>query len=474
LPPETLPPETLNTLRDDSPLLSLGVPHLDQYFGVWSILEEPFRAAVARAKQINLQLHVAQAREQAQAEQAKSADGDSAGRGKRYQMAGQVAVIQMSGVLMKFASSLSSGTGTVAVRRAIRAAVADDDVGAIALVIDSPGGTVSGTSDLADDVAAAAAKKPVYAFIEDLGASAAYWVASQASKIFAANATTIVGSIGTFAVIEDSSGAAAMEGVKVHVLRAGEFKGGSVAGAPVEQKTLAWWQEMVNNQNEQFIRGVAQGRGMTLARVRELADGRAHVGQAAADLGLVDGIQSFDTTLGQLQKKAASTTTRRPKAMSTETAPQAVEQPRAATIHELKAGCPGADDAFCVAQLTANATLATAQAAWMAEQNRRLESARSEAEQARAAAAKPGTKALATAAATAAGDTAGSATEQWHALVQANIARGMRNDRAVRTAAIQHPEIHKAFIAEYNADTSARRAERAAQTEAEFSARQRG
>ncbi|MDE2472037.1 MAG: S49 family peptidase, partial [Bradyrhizobium sp.] len=296
-------PDTLNTLRTDSPLLALGVPHLDQYFGVWAILEEPFRAAVARAKQINLQVHVAETRAQ-QIQQQPKAAGDR----KPYGMSGSVAVIEMSGELMKFASSLSSGTGTVAVRRQVRAAAADEDVGAIVLRIDSPGGTVSGTQDLADDVAAAAAKKPVYAFIEDLGASAAYWVASQASKIFAANATTIVGSIGTFAVIEDQSGAAAMEGVKVHVIRAGEFKGGTVAGAPVEQKTLAWWQEMVDALNEQFVRGVAKGRGLTLTRVRELADGRAHVGQAAAALGLVDGIQSFDETLSQLQKKSASST----------------------------------------------------------------------------------------------------------------------------------------------------------------------
>lgn len=459
-------PETLNTLRPDSPLLSLGVPHLDQYFGVWAILEEPFRAAVARAKQVNLQVHVAEARAGAQTR------GDFAG--KRYQMAGQVAIIEMSGELMKFTSSLSAGTSTVATRRQLRAAADDDDVGAIVIRIDSPGGTVSGTQDLADDVAAAAAKKPVYAFIEDLGASAAYWVASQASKIYAANTTTIVGSIGTFAVIEDSSGAAAMEGVKVHVIRAGELKGSTVAGAPVEQKALAMWQDMVDALNDQFIRGVSKGRGMTLARVRELADGRAHVGQAAVDLGLVDGIQSFDATVAQLQKKSASSTARRDKAMSvteaTAAAAAAEIQPRPATIHELKQGCPGADDAFVCAQLTANATLGQAQTAWMAEQNSRLQKAQADADQAKAAAAKPGVAALTTKGKAAGAEPEGGATERWYAAVQANLAKGMSNDRAVRQAAVANPELHRAFIAEFNGDTQRRRAERAAADEAERAA----
>jgi signal peptide peptidase SppA len=461
--------DTLNTLRADSPLLSLGVPHLDQYFGVWAILEEPFRAAVARAKQINLQVHVAESR--AQQPQPKAAEGS-----KGYATSGGVAVIEMSGELMKFSSSLSAGTSTVAVRRKLRAAAADDDVAAIVLRIDSPGGTVSGTQDLADDVAAAAAKKPVYAFIEDLGASAAYWVASQASKVFASNGTTIVGSIGTFAVIEDTSGQAAMEGVKVHVIRAGEFKGGAVSGAPVEQKTLAWWQEMVDALNDQFVRGVAKGRGMTLARVRELADGRAHVGQAALDLGLVDGIQSFDETVAQLQTKSKSASTRRPKAMAEEATITAaiIHETSAANYHDLVDACVGADSTFLCAQLEKKATIEQAQKAWMAEQNARLQKARSEAEQSKAAAARPGVAPLTTGKAAAAGGESGSATDRWHAKVQANIAKGMRNDKAVRQAAVANPELHAAYIEEYNADTNRRRAERAASEAAEQAARAAG
>jgi ClpP class serine protease len=306
-----------------------------------------------------------------------------------------------------------------------------------------------------------------------MGASAAYWAASQATRIYLANETTLGASLGTFGVIEDSSGQAAQDGVKVHVIRAGEYKGSTVAGAPVEHKTLVYWQELVDDQNEQFIRAVAAGRNLTLSRARELFDGRAHVGQKLIDMGLADGVQSFDETVAQLQKKAASTTARRPKAMSvTEATPAAADiQPRPATIHELKQGCPGADDSFVCAQLTANVTLSQAQTAWMAEQNSRLQKAKAEAEQAKAAAAKPGTQPLTTAGGPVGAEAEGGATERWLAIVEANKAKGMRNDKAVRAAAVANPALHKAYIAEYNADTLRRRAERAAAAEAEQAAR---
>ncbi len=141
-----------------------------------------------------------------------------------------VAVIPMSGPLFKGGSKFSSAS-TVDVRRAVRQARDDPEVRGILLHIDSPGGHVAGIQELADEVRATDKVKPVHAHLDDLGASAAYWVASQARHV-TANATAQVGSIGVVAIVEDSSGAAELQGVKVHVVATGERKGDFVPGAP--------------------------------------------------------------------------------------------------------------------------------------------------------------------------------------------------------------------------------------------------
>ena len=124
-----------------------------------------------------------------------------------------VAVIAISGILEK--------RQTHHVRSLLRNATEDERVVGILLVIDSPGGTVAGTADLAASIRSAAKVKPVHAFVEDLAASAAYWAASQAGKVFANTNTAMVGSIGTYAVLIDSSEMANKAGIKVHVIRAG-------------------------------------------------------------------------------------------------------------------------------------------------------------------------------------------------------------------------------------------------------------
>jgi len=325
-------------------------------------------------------------------------------------------------------------------------------------VIDSPGGTVAGTRDLADEVARAAKQKPVVAYIEDLGASAAYWIASQANKIYA-NPTAIVGSIGTYGVICDFSAQAAMIGVKVHVLRAGQFKGAGEPGTEITPEQLAEWQRIVDQLNEHFVRGVAAGRkGLSLAAVRELADGRAHVGEAAVTLGLVDGVQSFDATLQQF----SSSGKRRTKPMSSDTdnvqaqdtPPTPPPLPAAADYDELVAACPGADEKFVCSQLAAKATVAQATSAWMKAQNDRLQAQRADLEKARAAAAAPGVDPLGSKQAAGDDDEAGDPVAQFNELVAKKIAAGMPRRKAVFAVAKANKHLHQAFLAATNKPTS--------------------
>lgn len=232
---------------------------------------------------------------------------------------GGIAVISIVGPMTKSPTSMDSGVSTVRIRQQIRTAAVDPEVKGIMLRIDSPGGSVSGTGDLAKDVAIAASKKALMAYCEDSCCSAAYWVASQAGKIMA-NDTAIVGSIGTYMAIADSSEMYDAAGVKVHVLSTGQYKGAGVDGSPIPDEHLADFQRLVEDLNEHFLQGVAKGRGMDMSRVRELADGRVHValnkggGASARSLGLIDGVGSFDKAMSELRDLADAGKTKSVKA----------------------------------------------------------------------------------------------------------------------------------------------------------------
>lgn len=211
---------------------------------------------------------------------------------------GGIALVSLAGPLMKQRSKFG-GSSTVDARRQVREAMAADDVKGILLAVDSPGGHVAGTAELADDVASAKRRKPVHAFIEDLGASAAYWVASQTKRI-SANRMAQVGSIGTVLVVEDTSKAYSEAGVQVHVISTGPFKGAGADGAPVTPEHLAAWRETVVAFNEHFQGAVRKGRQLTENQLEKVSDGRVWVGQKALDLHLIDAVGTFEEAHGAL------------------------------------------------------------------------------------------------------------------------------------------------------------------------------
>lgn len=219
---------------------------------------------------------------------------------------GGTAVLSMSGAMMKGRSKFG-GVSTVDTRRYIRAAVADGEVGSILLAIDSPGGTVAGTQTLGDEIRAADAIKPVHAHVEDLGASAGYWAASQARRI-TANRSALVGSLGTYGVIEDTSGRAVADGVKVHVISTGPHKGAFVDGAPVRPEQLAEYQRLIDDLNGLFMRAVQEGRRISPESAAQLFDGRVHIAEKALALGLIDSVQSFDQAVADADALARPAT----------------------------------------------------------------------------------------------------------------------------------------------------------------------
>jgi signal peptide peptidase SppA len=270
---------------------SLRIPpfaRATDYVGPWAI--EPTAAAALwnRAKSIDLAAHV----------QAYS-PREPAGFEKIDAGGPTVAIVRLSGSLMKSESSFG-GTSTVRVRSELRKAAADSSITAIVLAIDSPGGTVSGTDDLAADIRAAKSAKPVIAFCEDLCASAAYWAASQASAIYANSPTAIVGSIGTLLTLYDQSEAAEKEGLEALVFATGPMKGAGFPGSEVTPKQRAYFQGIVDDAQVHFDQAVTTGRRLSPGQLAKVKSGGVFGATEALALGLIDGIKSFSEVLAGL------------------------------------------------------------------------------------------------------------------------------------------------------------------------------
>lgn len=218
-----------------------------------------------------------------------------------------IAIISINGLMMKGDSFFGGVTNTIRTRNSIRQAAMDPDVKAILLNIDSGGGTVAGTMELADDVKMADRIKPTFTQISDMMASAALWVGVQSRGVFS-NALGETGSIGVVSVLADFSKMMEMDGIKIHVISTGPHKGAGFFGSEITEEQIAEEQSLVNQVNEFFLKAVATGRSMPIAEVRKIADGRMFLAAKAKELGLIDGIQSLDKTVEMISKSIKSNT----------------------------------------------------------------------------------------------------------------------------------------------------------------------
>jgi len=205
-----------------------------------------------------------------------------------------VAHIPIAGPIMRSVGWVFDWLGIEAastedLRVAVTQAVENDSVTSIVLDIDSPGGTIDGLQDLADDIRAARDLKPVSAHTPNMMASAAYWLGSQTSHI-SASSTASVGSIGVYTVVDDYSAMYEGAGIKTHVVSSHELKGAGVVGAPVTEEQLAEVQRNIDTYAALFVEAVAKGRGTSTAAVEKVATGQVWIGQEALDIGLVDSI----------------------------------------------------------------------------------------------------------------------------------------------------------------------------------------
>jgi signal peptide peptidase SppA len=280
-------------------LSELRVPtfaRLDEYVGVWAILPEAFHAHWEAASRMDLRAHVEQVKPAAvvsEMQMVKTKNGQS------------VAFIPVLGTLMKQKSSMG-GTSTIQLRRDIRQAANDPNVSGILLGVESPGGTVAGMHDLASDVAAARKQKPVWAHVDDLMASAAYWLGASTDRITANAPTALVGSIGTLLTIYDLSQQAEKEGVKALVFSTGPIKGAGVPGSKVTDEQQAHFQGIVNGMQAEFDAVVKRGRQLTDKQLADVGTGAVWKAPEAQDRKLIDAVQPLEKTLDELARATAT------------------------------------------------------------------------------------------------------------------------------------------------------------------------
>ena len=176
----------------------------------------------------------------------------------------------------------------------------DDNIKAILLEIDSPGGSVVAAEEIAN--ALKRAQKPAVAVIREMGASAAYWSATGADAIFA-SANSNVGSIGVTMSYLDSAEKNKKDGLSYNQLSSGKFKDAGSYDRPLSEEEKDLFMRDVKILHENFVKAVSRNRGLEIEKVGEMADGSSMTGQAALDAGLIDKIGDTYAARRYLQGK---------------------------------------------------------------------------------------------------------------------------------------------------------------------------
>lgn len=214
-----------------------------------------------------------------------------------------VGIITISGPIIRrpgiIAQILFGATDTEAVIDAVNEAAADSSVHAVLLDIDSPGGSVTGTPELAQAVADLSRTKYAYAFTSGQMCSAAYWVASQCDAIYMTPGAR-VGSIGVIASLLDTTEALRAAGMKVEVFSAGKYKSLGTSGVPLTDEQRAWLQQNIEEIAAEF-------RTAVLARGRKIPDeameGQTFSAKAAMRLNLAGTVKSRADALAMLRTR---------------------------------------------------------------------------------------------------------------------------------------------------------------------------
>ena len=223
---------------------------------------------------------------------------------------GGIAVLSLTGIMSQKASMVDDisegGTSTDSFAQQLGAAVADPMVSGIIIDINSPGGSVFGTSELANALFSARGQKPIYGFVNSLCASAAYWVGAQCDQLFITPGGQC-GSVGVYTQHVDESRALEAEGITPTFISAGKFKVEGNSLAPLDEEARAAMQSQVDSYYTMFTTAIAKGRGVPVASVRSgFGEGRCLMAGLALAAGMVDGVCTMQDVVGKMRATVKS------------------------------------------------------------------------------------------------------------------------------------------------------------------------
>ncbi|MDE2149921.1 MAG: signal peptide peptidase SppA [Gammaproteobacteria bacterium] len=233
-----------------------------------------------------------------------------------------IGVVTVEGDIVDGQSDADSAGGDT-IAGLLQRAAHDDDIGAVVLRVNSPGGSVSAAEQIRRALhQVQAAGKPVVVSMSNLAASGGYWISMDADRIFA-EPTTITGSIGIFGLIPTIEKPLAKFGIHSDGVGTTPLAGAFRIDRPLDPAVAAIVQAEIDRGYRNFVDGVARGRELDVTRVEQIAQGRVWSGAAAKQLGLVDAFGGFPQALDAAGKLAKLTAPYRVRELQSQRAPLA-------------------------------------------------------------------------------------------------------------------------------------------------------
>ena len=215
---------------------------------------------------------------------------------------GRIAVVYAEGEIVDGEGETGEVGGTK-FSRELRKLRHDENVKAIVLRVNSPGGSATASEVIQREIRLIKKVKPIVVSMGTYAASGGYWISAYADKIFA-EPTTITGSIGVFGLQFDVQKLANNVGITFDSVKTGKFADALTIARPKTPEEIAVLQRMVDWIYSEFIAKVAEGRSLEPARVEEIAQGRVWSGSEAKNLGLVDELGGLDAAIRFAAEKA--------------------------------------------------------------------------------------------------------------------------------------------------------------------------
>jgi protease-4 len=220
------------------------------------------------------------------------------GGGRRAQGGPKIAVHELEGVIGE-----QGGIDGAREAEQLHDFAMNDDVRAVLVRIDSPGGAVAPSQELHEEILRTRKRKKVVCSLGNTAASGGYYIAVACDRIIA-NPGTVTGSIGVISRFFAAPELLELAKVQQTTLKTGALKDSGSPFRSFDEKDRAYFEALQQRIYGQFLEAVAAGRGKTVEEIRPLADGRVFTGEEAKGLGLVDGLGNLRTAVEALMELA--------------------------------------------------------------------------------------------------------------------------------------------------------------------------